>query len=549
LTIVDGADRPLRAISLFSGVGGMDQGFDRAGIETVLQAEQDEWCLGVLARHWPDTRRVNDVREVTGGRHAWGQPREHQGGARLDGAIDLVYGGWPCQGNSVAGKRAGLSDERSGLWHEVRRVLRELRPRWFVGENVPGLLSVCSCLVCQFLQDRAREHGERLHAAGGKGACGCTECREGKRLLARHRGRDFGRILVDLEELGYGVAWRTLDARHFGVAQRRRRVFIVGCLGDAARAGQVLAVCESCGGHPAPGRAKGEDLAYALAASARGTGDGHGNAWNSTYVPVGAVARGQAARNSRLDGDADTFIVDEQNAAVVPSVGTLGTGLEHTNRGFLVASAQRASDGHHGHSSPRGDGADNLIPFDTTQITSAANYSRPRAGGADHPLAAGAHPPAIAFHQTQDPISEREVAPSLGATSIGMGVYALRSDASRDGVARTPSADAEGRVRLRDPGFNVYEEAPTLDGNAAHSVGGSFGVRRLTPLECERLMGWGDEWTRWAADGREVPDSHRYRMCGNGVVATVAQWLAYRLVRADAFIREQEHDHAVRIAG
>jgi len=347
----------MRAISLFSGAGGFELGFERAGIETVLQAEQDPWCLEVLARHWPSTERVKDVRDV-------GQQQ----------SIDLVYGGFPCQDVSVAGKRAGLSGERSGLWHEFHRVLRELRPRWAVIENVPGLLS-------------------------------------------SNRGRDLTLILLQMEELGYGWAYRVLDARWIGVPQRRRRVFIVGCLGDAARAAQVLAVCESCGGHPAPGREARQGAAPGAAAGA-GVAGKHltGADPNGIARPLVAPATGY-----RMD-------------------------LESEN--FLLANALEASDGHHGYSSPRGDGADNLIAQ-----TLNSSYAKTTASG-------GSHGP-------QAPV-------------------------------------------------NV--------------VTSGAGVRRLTPLECERLMGWPDEHTRWTADGKEIPDSHRYRLCGNGVVATVAEWLGHRLL-------------------
>lgn len=145
----------MKAISLFSGVGGFDLGFERAGIETVLQAERDPHCLEVLARHWPETERVTDVRDVVNSWQRSERPRSGEGrsggngdtaradvAAQRDGsACDLVYGGFPCQDVSVAGKRAGLGGERSGLWFEFERVLRELRPRWAVIENVPGLLS------------------------------------------------------------------------------------------------------------------------------------------------------------------------------------------------------------------------------------------------------------------------------------------------------------------------------------------------------------------------------------------------------------------------
>ena len=152
--------------------------------------------------------------------------------------------------------------------------------------------------------------------------------------------------------------------------------------------------------------------------------------------------------------------------------------------------------------------------------------------------------------------------------------YGIRSDATREGSAKTPSADAEGKVRLRDPGLGITENlSPTLDTGAAHIVAapegvtysfdstwsGAFGVcedqsppmklgngtvpavggadlavRRLTPRECERLMGWPDDWTRWAADGSEVADSSRYRMCGNGVASPVAEWIGRCIVAAHA---------------
>jgi DNA (cytosine-5)-methyltransferase 1 len=159
--------------STFSGVGGFDLGFERAGMSVVWQAEIDEWCRRVLRGHWPDAAIYDDVRAVNG----------------EAAAIDLLCGGFPCQDLSVAGKRAGFKGERSSLFFEFARIADELRPRWIVLENVVGLLSSAE-------------------------------------------GRDFGILLTTLAEIGYGCAWRVVDARYFGVPQRRRRVFIVGCLGD-----------------------------------------------------------------------------------------------------------------------------------------------------------------------------------------------------------------------------------------------------------------------------------------------------------------------------
>lgn len=158
--------------SLFSGVGGMDLGLTRAGFRHEFFAESDEWRRGILARHWPGVPIHDDVRAV-----GQGAP-----------AVDLLAGGFPCQDLSVAGRRAGLAGDRSGLFFEFARITDELRPRWLLIENVVGLLS-------------------------------------------SQEGEDFKVVLRTLADLGYGLCWRVLDARFFGVPQRRRRVFIVGHLG------------------------------------------------------------------------------------------------------------------------------------------------------------------------------------------------------------------------------------------------------------------------------------------------------------------------------
>lgn len=203
----------LRVGSLFTGIGGFDLGLE---MDVAWQVEIDRDCNWVLSHHFPETERFGDVRE-TG-----------KGNLR---SVDLICGGFPCQDLSVAGKRAGLDGERSGLWFEFHRVIRELSPEWVLIENVPGLLS-------------------------------------------SNGGRDFAVILSGLAELGYYAAWRILDAQYFGVAQRRRRVFVVGSLGDG-RCAEVLFE-SACGcGHPPPGREKGEgiarDFAPSLSASGRGT--------------------------------------------------------------------------------------------------------------------------------------------------------------------------------------------------------------------------------------------------------------------------------------
>ena len=202
--------------SLFRGIGGLDLGFERAGMRVAWSVEIDQQCNHVARRHWPDTPVLLDVCES---------------GAHNLAPVDVIVFGSPCQDLSVAGKRAGLGGERSGLFHEAARIIRELKPRLAVWENVPGA----------FTSDG---------------------------------GRDFAVVLRALSECGaIDIAWRVLDSQWFGVAQRRRRVFVVADFGGE-RAGEILALAESLCGHPAPRREAGEGVADDVAPSIRSCGVG-----------------------------------------------------------------------------------------------------------------------------------------------------------------------------------------------------------------------------------------------------------------------------------
>ena len=167
--------------SLFSGIGGFDLGFERSGMECKWQVEIEPFCLEILSKHWPDVKKYNDVRRV--------------GKQNLE-SVELVCGGFPCQNLSLAGKREGLAGSKSGLWFEFYRILEEIRPKWVVIENVPGMLS-------------------------------------------SNKGQDFAIILQGLVELRYGVCWRIFNSKNFGVTQSRRRVFVVGSFGTGC-SGKVL---------------------------------------------------------------------------------------------------------------------------------------------------------------------------------------------------------------------------------------------------------------------------------------------------------------------
>ena len=420
-----------RHASLFSGIGGFDLAAERAGIQTVMCAEQDSHCQDVLRAHWPDVPIVDDVRSVDGSINA-----------------DIISGGFPCQDISVAGRRAGLAGERSGLWWEFHRILAAVRPTWAVIENVFGLLS-------------------------------------------SNRGRDMGAILGALGQLGYGFAYRVFDAQYVGVAQRRRRVFIVGCLGDVRRASQVLLEPESLCGNPPPSRETGQGVA--------GTPEGGSGSrgWPDDTDRMTFV-KGRRAHN---DADYETWRTDivaptlnafenDGDARATVVVGTLSPG-SHPG-GFngqdigqlVVASPVTASAGHHGHSSPRGDGADNLV---VARIDNAgANGCGILGDGTTHALG--------------------------GATDVIVAGFSAGQGSKARGIGY--ANEQSPTLRAAESGTNM---TPTILGPGAT-------VRRLTPLECERLQGFPDGWTAGHSD------SVRYRMLGNAVAVPVAEWVMRRLL-------------------
>lgn len=384
----------MRVGSLFSGVGGMDYGLHRAGWEHAFFCEWDEWRRGVLAEHWPGVPVYDDVRVVARSGDAradepWGG-RERGRDGSWD-AVDLLCGGFPCQDLSVAGQRRGLAGERSGLFHEFARIIDAVRPRWVLIENVPGLLS-------------------------------------------SNGGRDFGVVLGTLVDLGYGMGWRVLDSRFFGVPQRRRRVFIVGARADgdpataAQRAGQVLAVGTRCPGHsPARGEAR-EDVAVA-SLSGLGTGGPDDN-----------------------DAQGGRVIAETVRSHPRPGSNSLG--------GVIAA-----------------------------------------------PLTSGGHPNSnMPGRRKEDDINLVPNEPQTFDWQMG-------GSWTEGGVSRSWIHDTPGRARslVKNKTLALWEPETT-------------GVRRLTPVECERLQALPDDWT---AHG---PDSRRYAALGDAVTASVAEWIGRRLI-------------------
>ena len=250
--------------SLFTGIGGFDLALERAGMECAWQCEIDKDARKVLQRHFEGVKIYDDVRTIT----TDAEP------------VDLICGGFPCQDVSIAGKRAGLAGERSGLWHEFHRILSVIKPRWAVIENVPGLLS-------------------------------------------SNRGRDFAVILSGLADIGYCTAWRVLDSRYTGVAQRRRRVFLVASLGDGSCA-EVLFESEGvCWDPPARGKA-GEEVARDVAPSLTASNDPSRSPQSSEVIDqVASVFSAAYNRNS-------TSVIVEAGECIQTLTGRMGTGGNKT---------------------------------------------------------------------------------------------------------------------------------------------------------------------------------------------------------------------------
>jgi DNA (cytosine-5)-methyltransferase 1 len=321
----------LRYGSVCSGVEAASVAWQPLGWEPQWFSEIEKFPSAVLAHHYPNTPNLGDMAKFK----EWN-----------DDPIDLLVGGTPCQSFSVAGLRKGLDDPRGNLMLTYVAIAARYKPRWLVWENVPGVLS-------------------------------------------SNGGRDFGTFLTALGEIGYGFAYRVLDAQYFGVAQRRRRVFVVGYLGDWRRAAAVLFERESLSGHSAPSREAREETADTLTVGAN-----QYSGFNGEPVVVGALdmqcgggkLTHQSANNGHLiaarsDQDTASCIAFSSNMSV-PDCQTDGT-------------TPTVKLGGHGGGNPP------AVVYDTTNITSPTNGSNPQPGDPVFTLASGQHPPLLTSMQVR----------------------------------------------------------------------------------------------------------------------------------------------------
>lgn len=457
--------------SLFSGVGGFDLGFDRAGFRCLWQVEIDAAARSVLSRHWADVPKFTDVRDV---------------GAHNLAPVDVITFGSPCQDLSVAGKRAGMLGERSGLFYEAIRIIRELRPTVAVWENVPGALSSA-------------------------------------------QGRDFGAAIDALADAGaLDICWRVLDAQWFGVAQRRRRVFTIADF-RGQRAGQILFEPEGVSGHSETRRAAGQDVAGTLGGSSQSGGFRTTDLDNNgAFVPMLSPALRAEGHDASEDGRGRRALVPMVTGAMSSkwAKGTGGPAGDEVQN-LVAYQCQGTNVGEMG-TLRRGNGnVTGGVPFVAPTLT--RDYGKnPDNSMSGTPMLL---PVSVALRGRDDGATAElgdDVAFALRSIQGGGDKPHVLAFAWQQGVAAT------GKDRARIVRAGAY--AGSVSVTRTDAVMTPMAVRRLTPTECERLQGFPDGHTAGQAD------SSRYRQLGNAVAVPCAEWIARRIALALGTREEDEHE-------
>ena len=399
--------------SLFAGVGGFDLGMESAGWNCEWQVEWDKHCQSVLRKHWPTVPKYFDIRDVDGSKLT---------------PVDCIVFGSPCQDLSVAGKGGGLEGSRSGLFYEAIRVIKEMRdatknefPKWTIWENVPGALS-------------------------------------------SNKGNDFARVIDEMANIGaLAIEWHILDAQWYGVAQRRRRIYMLACYnpGIVARCPEQIL--------PVPKDSKGD-------------------------IKQSRKKRKQAA--GKIEEGLSEPSINGERGVTVFQPGTMvrqGSGVSED-----IVPTLRAEH-HNGDNFPH-IAYKNPIIVDGTRVDDIRIYEDQIVPTLKHRMGTGGgQVPLVGIDSTD------HVAIPIQGTIIG------RSD--------TAGPQGKGFGDENDPSY-------TLDTISQHGVmTPELVLRKLTPLECERLMGFPDNHTKYDDEGKVIADTNRYKMCGNAVASPVAKWI------------------------
>jgi DNA (cytosine-5)-methyltransferase 1 len=428
----------LNYLSVCSGIEAATVAWDGMGWNPLAFSEIEKFPSEVLKHHYPTIPNFGDMTKF----------KEWDFGTNR---LDLLVGGTPCQSFSVAGLRKGLDDPRGNLALTYAAILDKFRPKWCIWENVPGVLS-------------------------------------------SNKGRDFGSFLGALVELGYGFSYRVLDAQHFGVAQRRRRVFVVGHLGEWQPTAKVLFESESLLGDTKKSRKKREGVTSYVESSF------------GQYRPD-TIAGTTKASGGVLGGGSETFYV----APKAPTLLSSGAGFSRTGNSVTEHETYIA------------------IPIHSQAVQSTGGGKNRNDDGKGNGLGVGKNGDPMNTLTTANVHAVAHAFKVRGGCEGGGKGYL-----GQDERAFTLSTVQDQQIAV---GFDAYNSSvtgnisKTLDtGCDYHHVPNVYSqtmaVRRLTPVECERLQGFPDNYTNIKEN---CPDGPRYKALGNSMAVPVMRWIGNRI--------------------
>jgi DNA (cytosine-5)-methyltransferase 1 len=433
----------LRYLSVCSGIEAATVAWHDFGWEAAAYSEIEKFPSEVLKHHYPTVPNMGDMTKY----------KEWE-----IGTIGLLVGGTPCQSFSVAGLRKGLEDPRGNLALTYCGILDKFRPKWFIWENVPGVLS------------------------SGK-------------------GRDFGSFLGAVAQLGYGFSYRVLDAQYFGVAQRRRRVFVVGHLGDWRPTAKVLFESESLCRNTKKSRKSGEEVAGTLTARFGASRNNHEEC---------VVDRVSKCLTTKIRNDYETeqliAYASDKSATLTASGSGFsrpgGFSTSHENYVAIPIHAQatqfqgggknRNNDGK-GNGLGIGKDGDPMNTLTTANVHAVAHAFKVRGGSGNG-----------------------------GKGYLGQDEQAFTLSTVQDQHIAVGSSDKAGTLRA-NPGSGFRSNGTPVEGVAIYP---EMAVRRLTPVECERLQGFPDNYTNIKEN---CPDGPRYKALGNSMAVPVMRWIGSRI--------------------
>ena len=417
----------MKYLSLCSGIEAATVAWHPLGWEAVAYSEIERFPSEVLAHHYPHTPNLGDMTKFK----EWTNVSN----------VDLLVGGTPCQSFSVAGLRKGLDDPRGNLMLTYLAIADKFKPKWIVWENVPGVLS-------------------------------------------SNGGKDFGVFLGALGELGYGFAYRVLDAQYFGVAQRRKRVFVVGYLGDWRLAAAVLFERHSLQGHPAPSREKRQGVAVISRAGAAS------RSWPADISSTLDTTFGtkQGLENQHINAGCPMF---------VPAIGAFGKDVADTVTSKFSKGAELLQQG--------AQNGGNCVLQPAYGIPGNWIGRKPENGGnATEPM-----------HDIAPCLTKTDQHGVAQPTTFALDEYNQTGHKEVCYPLRTASGDGIPKVNLP-----------------------SMAVRRLTPVECERLQGFGDNYTDIKSKNKPTPDGPRYKALGNSMAVPVMAWIGQRIEQVEAICKQ-----------